>query len=188
MFSVVGKGIGTSWSLAARGLGATTRTVSRATEIEHGHRRDGIALGLIAISGIVAASVWLSAGGPVGRWIDTGVSAVVGDAARLIPIVCGLIAVILMLANIANHSGGSSTMGYALAAVGPVFPLLAPVIGWIGVFLTGSVVNNNTLFAPLQVATAERLGHDVAAGREDATVEEARRQEVRDEQHAPGIG
>ena len=96
MFSVVGKGIGTSWSLAARGLGATTRTVSRATEIEHGHRRDGIALGLIAISGIVAASVWLSAGGPVGRWIDTGVSAVVGDAARLIPIVCGLIAVILM--------------------------------------------------------------------------------------------
>lgn len=69
-----------------------------------------------------------------------------------------LIAVILVLANLANHSGGSATMGSALAAVGPVFPLIAPVIGWIGVFLTGSVVNNNTLFAPLQVATAQGIG------------------------------
>ena len=49
---------------------------------------------------------------------------------------------------------------YALAAAGPVFPLLAPIIGWIGVFLTGSVVNNNTLFAPLQVATADKLSVD----------------------------
>ena len=31
---------------------------------------------------------------------------------------------------------------------------------WIGVFLTGSVVNNNTLFAPLQVATAGKLSVD----------------------------
>jgi len=68
-----------------------------------------------------------------------------------------LIALILMLANIANYAGASTAMGYALAAAGPVFPLLAPIIGWIGVFLTGSVVNNNTLFAPLQVATAQQL-------------------------------
>ncbi|MCT9820464.1 lactate permease LctP family transporter [Microbacterium sp. W1N] len=73
-----------------------------------------------------------------------------------------LIAVILMLANIANYSGGSASMGSALAAVGPIFPLIAPIIGWIGVFLTGSVVNNNTLFAPLQVATADKLGLDPA--------------------------
>lgn len=69
-----------------------------------------------------------------------------------------LIALILVLANIANYSGGSASIGTALAAVGPLFPLLAPIIGWIGVFLTGSVVNNNTLFGPLQVATAERIG------------------------------
>ncbi|MEV7693361.1 L-lactate permease [Microbacterium sp. NPDC089189] len=73
-----------------------------------------------------------------------------------------LIALILVLANIANYSGGSASMGEALAAVGPFFPLLAPVIGWIGVFLTGSVVNNNTLFAPLQVATAGHIGVDPA--------------------------
>lgn len=69
-----------------------------------------------------------------------------------------LIAAILVLANIANYSGGSASIGNALAAVGPLFPLLAPIIGWIGVFLTGSVVNNNTLFGPLQVATADRIG------------------------------
>ncbi|WP_434810303.1 L-lactate permease [Microbacterium sp. bgisy189] len=69
-----------------------------------------------------------------------------------------LIAIILVLANIANYSGGSATMGTAIAAVGPVFPLIASIIGWIGVFLTGSVVNNNTLFAPLQVVTAGELG------------------------------
>jgi lactate permease len=73
-----------------------------------------------------------------------------------------LIALILMLANIANFSGGSASMGAALAAAGPLFPLLAPIIGWIGVFLTGSVVNNNTLFAPLQVATAAGIGADPA--------------------------
>ncbi len=73
-----------------------------------------------------------------------------------------LIAIILVLANIANYSGGSASMGAALAGVGPLFPVLAPVIGWIGVFLTGSVVNNNTLFAPLQVATADRLMLDPA--------------------------
>lgn len=73
-----------------------------------------------------------------------------------------LIAIILVLANIANYSGGSASMGTALAAVGPLFPLLAPIIGWIGVFLTGSVVNNNTLFAPLQVVTAEQIAVDPA--------------------------
>ena len=74
-----------------------------------------------------------------------------------------LIAVILVLANIANYSGGSTAMGQALAAVGPIFPLIAPVIGWIGVFLTGSVTNSNTLFGPLQSATAEGIGAAPAA-------------------------
>lgn len=71
-----------------------------------------------------------------------------------------LIAAILVLANIANYSGGSATIGAALAGVGPIFPLIAPIIGWFGVFITGSVVNNNTLFAKLQVATAERIQVD----------------------------
>ncbi len=71
-----------------------------------------------------------------------------------------LIAAILVLAQIANLSGGSAGIGGALAGAGAWFPLLAPVIGWVGVFLTGSVVNGNTLFAQLQVTTAGRIGVD----------------------------
>jgi lactate permease len=71
-----------------------------------------------------------------------------------------LIAAILVLAQIANLSGGSAGIGGALAGAGAWFPLLAPVIGWVGVFLTGSVVNANTLFAQLQTTTAGRIGVD----------------------------
>ncbi|AJW77847.1 L-lactate permease [Clavibacter michiganensis] len=71
-----------------------------------------------------------------------------------------LIAAILVLAQIANLSGGSAGIGGALAGAGSWFPLLAPVIGWVGVFLTGSVVNANTLFAQLQATTAGRIGVD----------------------------
>lgn len=71
-----------------------------------------------------------------------------------------LIALILALANIANLSGGTASIGNALAAVGIAFPLLSPIIGWFGVFITGSVVNNNTLFAQLQSITATKIGVD----------------------------
>ena len=71
-----------------------------------------------------------------------------------------LILLILVVANIANYSGGSASIGLALAGAGAVFPLLAPIIGWFGVFITGSVVNNNTLFAHLQNVTATKIGVD----------------------------
>jgi lactate permease len=85
-----------------------------------------------------------------------------------------LIALILVVANIANYSGGSASIGNALAAVGLLFPLFSPIIGWFGVFITGSVVNNNTLFAHLQTVTAEQIGVDstllVAANTAGGTV------------------
>lgn len=71
-----------------------------------------------------------------------------------------LILLVVIVANVANFSGGSSTIGLALAAVGAVFPLLSPIIGWFGVFITGSVVNNNNLFANLQAVTANQIGVD----------------------------
>ncbi len=82
--------------MLARGMGATTRTLSRAGEIEHGHRRDGIALALVAFSVIIAAAVWLSAGGPVGHAIDTAVRLFTGSASAAIPFVACTIAVVLM--------------------------------------------------------------------------------------------
>ncbi|MDQ1180148.1 DNA translocase FtsK [Rhodococcus sp. SORGH_AS_0301] len=92
----VGRGIGKGWGLAARGLGATTRTVGKAADIEHGHRRDGIALGCLAVSVVVAAGLWFSAGGPVGEWIEIGLRAVVGSAAILLPLLGIGVAVALM--------------------------------------------------------------------------------------------
>ncbi|MBF6348804.1 MULTISPECIES: DNA translocase FtsK [Nocardia] len=84
------------WTVAARGVGATTRAISRAGEIEHGHRRDGIALGLIAVSAVIAAAVWLSAGGPIGRWVEGLIRAVTGSASSVLPFVAAGIAVVLM--------------------------------------------------------------------------------------------
>ncbi|SUA46603.1 Stage III sporulation protein E [Nocardia africana] len=93
---MIGRGIGNGWSVLARGFGATTRTISRAGEIEHGHRRDGIALALVAFSVVIAAAVWMSAGGPVGHWVDTAVRAIAGSAAAVLPFVASGIAVVLM--------------------------------------------------------------------------------------------
>ncbi|MFF3223217.1 DNA translocase FtsK [Nocardia suismassiliense] len=94
--AVVSRGISSGWNMLARGLGATTRTLSKAGEIEHGHRRDGIALALIALSAVIAAAVWLSAGGPVGHWIGEAIRAVAGSASAGLPFVATGIAVILM--------------------------------------------------------------------------------------------
>lgn len=69
-----------------------------------------------------------------------------------------MIALIMAVAYIANFSGGSSSIGLGLAESGRWFPLIAPVIGWFGVFITGSVVNSNTLFAHLQSVTATQIG------------------------------
>ncbi|MEO6879428.1 MAG: DNA translocase FtsK 4TM domain-containing protein [Mycobacteriaceae bacterium] len=84
------------WGGLARGVGAGARAVGRTREIEPGHRRDGIALALLAVAVVVAAGVWWGAGGPVGAGVDTGLRAVVGAAATLIPLLAVILAVTLM--------------------------------------------------------------------------------------------
>ncbi|MGY1978844.1 DNA translocase FtsK [Nocardia gipuzkoensis] len=94
--AVIARGISSGWNMLARGLGATTRTLSRAGEIENGHRRDGAALALIALSAVIAAAVWLSAGGPVGHWVEDVIRAISGSASAGLPFVAAGIAVVLM--------------------------------------------------------------------------------------------
>lgn len=93
---MVRRGVTTGWNMLARGLGAATRAVSKAGDIEHGHRRDGIALGLFAVAFVVVAAVWLSAGGPIGNWVEAVTRWVVGSVAAALPFVLVGIAVILM--------------------------------------------------------------------------------------------
>jgi len=68
------------------------------------------------------------------------------------------IASMLGLAYLMNYSGMTSTLGLALAASGGGFPFFSAVLGWMGVFLTGSDTSANALFGNLQVVTANALG------------------------------
>jgi len=67
------------------------------------------------------------------------------------------IASMLGLAYLMNYSGMTSTLGLALAATGAAFPFFSAVVGWLGVFLTGSDTSANALFGNLQVVTANAL-------------------------------
>ncbi len=68
------------------------------------------------------------------------------------------IASVLGLAFLMNYAGMTSTLGLAFAATGPVFPFFSAMLGWTGVFLTGSDTSSNALFGTLQVVTANALG------------------------------
>ena len=68
------------------------------------------------------------------------------------------IACMLGLAYLMNYSGMTSTLGLALATSGFAFPFFSAVVGWLGVFLTGSDTSANALFGNLQVVTANALG------------------------------
>ncbi len=67
------------------------------------------------------------------------------------------IAIVLALAFLMNYSGATATLGLAFAATGALFPFFSAMLGWLGVFLTGSDTSSNALFGNLQVVTAGHL-------------------------------
>lgn len=70
------------------------------------------------------------------------------------------IAAVLALAFLMNYAGATVTLGLAFAATGVLFPFFSAILGWLGVFLTGSDTSANALFGNLQVVTARHLGLD----------------------------
>lgn len=68
------------------------------------------------------------------------------------------IALMLALGFTTRYSGTDTTMGLAMAATGAWFPFFSPLIGWLGVALTGSDTSSNVLFGNLQHVTAQQLG------------------------------
>ncbi|MBK9171055.1 MAG: L-lactate permease [Bryobacterales bacterium] len=64
---------------------------------------------------------------------------------------------VLGLAFLMNYCGATATLGLAFAATGQLFPFFSAMLGWLGVFLTGSDTSANALFGNLQVVTAGRL-------------------------------
>jgi lactate permease len=85
-----------------------------------------------------------------------------GSVAKQLAFSMLTIACVLGLAFVMNYSGATVTLGLAFAATGALFPFFSALLGWLGVFLTGSDTSSNTLFGNLQVVAAGRLGFDPA--------------------------
>lgn len=68
------------------------------------------------------------------------------------------IALILGLAYLMNYSGMSASLGLAFTLTGGFFPFCAPILGWLGVFLTGSDTSSCALFGGMQRDTAIAVG------------------------------
>ena len=67
---------------------------------------------------------------------------------------------VLALAYVMNASGQTATLGNWMAGAGGVFAALSPIIGWLGVAVTGSDTSSNSLFGALQVTAAGKAGLD----------------------------
>jgi len=69
------------------------------------------------------------------------------------------IATMVMMALIMNDTGMTQVLASGLARVtGTLFPIVSPLIGALGCFMTGSNTNSNVMFGALQVETAKSLG------------------------------
>jgi lactate permease len=64
----------------------------------------------------------------------------------------------LALAFASRFAGLDSTLGLAFASTGVLFPFFSPLLGWLGVALTGSDTASNVLFGNLQQVTAQQVG------------------------------
>ena len=67
---------------------------------------------------------------------------------------------VLALAYVMNLSAQTGSLGAWLAQAGSAFAILSPIIGWLGVAVTGSDTSSNALFGALQVQTAGQAGLD----------------------------
>jgi lactate permease len=83
---------------------------------------------------------------------------VCGETARQLARPVATIALFLAFAFLGTASGMTTTLGRALAGTGPLFPFFAPIVGWVGVFITGSDTSANALFGRLQQVSADQLG------------------------------
>ncbi len=102
---------------------------------------------------LAALTAALVAGLSVGKFFG-----IVGSVLKQLSMPLLTIASVLALAFLMNYGGMTSTLGLAFAATGAAFPFFSAMLGWTGVFLTGSDTSSNALFGTLQVVTANALG------------------------------
>jgi L-lactate transport len=83
---------------------------------------------------------------------------VFGTTLRQMALPLVTIASILALGGLMNYCGATSTLGLAFAATGVCFSFFSPLLGWVGVFLTGSDASSNFIFGNLQTTAARQVG------------------------------
>ncbi len=66
--------------------------------------------------------------------------------------------IIFGLADVFNYSGMANTMAHGFSSIGTAFIVLAPILGWIGVALSGSNTSANALFGGFQYSLGGLLG------------------------------
>lgn len=95
----------------------------------------------------------------IGLTFRDGIKIFIATLGQLrIPVIT--IASVLAFAYILNDSGITITIAQLLASTGVLFPFFSPMLGWLGVFVTGSDTSANALFGKLQATAASSIGVD----------------------------
>ncbi len=76
------------------------------------------------------------------------------------------------LSYITRYSGMDATLGFAFAHTGLAYPFFAAILGWLGVFLTGTDAGSNALFGSLQKITATTIWNQHPAAFSNLTLEQ----------------
>jgi lactate permease len=114
---------------------------------------------VLAYASVLAYGIYRAAGfykaGAMRRVLQGTYQRVLGPTISILSMVT--------MATIMEHAGMTDTLARAMASgVGALFPLVAPWIGALGAFMTGSNTNSNVVFGGLQLRTAELLGFQAA--------------------------
>jgi len=98
-----------------------------------------------------------------GRYKEGAVRSILKGTVKRVQAPSISITLMVCMAVVMENSGMTQALARGLAQVaGSIYPLIAPWIGALGAFMTGSNTNSNVVFAQLQVRTAQLLGYTVA--------------------------
>ncbi|MFI5612857.1 DNA translocase FtsK [Amycolatopsis sp. NPDC051903] len=134
-----GRGVRGTWNLVAKGVGSLARTVGRTRELEPEHRRDGLALGLIALAIIAAVGVWWRAAGPIGQAVEVATRTVLGAGAVTLPLVLVVVAVALMRSEPRPETRPRMVIGTLLVVLS--------VLGMLHIFTALPGTNDGRMYA-----------------------------------------
>jgi len=105
---------------------------------------------LLILSGLLSIPVLgISAAKAVKAYVDTYIQ---------LKFAIVTVMAVLGLAYVMNSSGQTATLGLWMAGAGAAFALISPILGWLGVAVTGSDTSSNALFGALQVSAANKTG------------------------------